>query len=367
MSEKDTTERCFSSPLEMIMRRRIEERLARAQGLVQEGLPAHVEEIQELLRDALDRVAACEVAQLVGAAAETEDNEPCVLAPCALSNGFGKPVTEFLLIPFGDVEVERPLSGASFAFTRPQADAAVNWFAKLNRKLAIDYEHQSFDRFNGREDGLRPAAGWIGGLEVREDGLWAIEIVWTDRAASLLCSGEYRYFSPVIFWADETHTEFAGLGPVALTNDPAMHGVRPLAAGRALGSDADAEVVGDETRNDSLCDSEDHAALEALVAARGRIEALETQLRMQKADGFVERGMRQGKILDSNSMDWRADYLRDAELTEARLRRAPVLVPQGRILSRDARGRVRETTQQIKPDEQTSAFIADLAAYERAS
>ena len=51
----------------------------------------------------------------------------------------------------------------------------------MGRKLAIDYEQQSFDRFNTRPDGLRPAAAWIGGLEIRDNGLWAI---WgMDRAS----------------------------------------------------------------------------------------------------------------------------------------------------------------------------------------
>src|SRR5262249_51765447 len=139
-------------------------------------------------------------------------------------------VGEFLLIPFGDVQVERPLAGGDFVFTREHAAAAVAWFESIGRKLAIDYEHQSFALHNTRPDGLRPAAGWIGGLQIRGDGLWAADVTWTDRARELLAGGEYRYFSPVIFWADEDYASLAALGPVALTNDPAMHGVQPLAA-----------------------------------------------------------------------------------------------------------------------------------------
>src|ERR1051326_6347072 len=67
------------------------------------------------------------------------------------------PATELLLIPFGSVEVDRALSGRSFEFTPAHAQSAKKWFDALGRKLAIDYEHQSFDRFNTRPDGLKPA------------------------------------------------------------------------------------------------------------------------------------------------------------------------------------------------------------------
>src|SRR5690606_10386889 len=107
-----------------------------------------------------------------------------------LSSAQGDPVAAFLLIPFGVVQVERPSAGGDFVFTRRHAESAKRWFDAIGRKLAIDYEHQSFDQFNTRADGLRPAAGWIGGLEVREDGLWATNVTWTERARELLRSGE---------------------------------------------------------------------------------------------------------------------------------------------------------------------------------
>ncbi|MCK4342419.1 MAG: hypothetical protein KAY37_11930 [Phycisphaerae bacterium] len=139
----------------------------------------------------------------------------------------GLPVAEVLLIPFGHVEVDRPMSGEPFVFTRRQA---VQWFTLMGRKLAIDYEHQSLA--DNRNDGLKPAAGWIGRLEVRGDGLWACEIEWTERATGLLSRGEYRYFSPVIYWAGNYGGDVGSLGPVALTNDPAMRRVPALAASR---------------------------------------------------------------------------------------------------------------------------------------
>lgn len=268
-----------------------------------------------------------------------------------------EPVREFLLIPFGEIRVDRPIAGRSFFFARDHAESAVAWFESLGRKLAIDYEHQSLEKPRGRADGLRPAAGWIGRLEIREDGLWAAEVEWTDRARELIASGEYRYFSPVIYWADEEYRTLRALGPVALTNDPAMLGVPPLAAAR---SDAPA------TRCAARAFCTDRAAetqtTESLIAARREIEVLRKRLLAQEADAFVERGMRLGKITDANSMDWRADYLRDAREAEERLSRAPVTHPPGRWLTPapDAR-----TTAAVR-EGWWGADAADWEAFERA-
>jgi hypothetical protein len=81
--------------------------------------------------------------------------------------------------------------------------------------------------------------------------------------------------------------------------------------------------------------------------------------------------MRLGKILDSTSMDWREDYLRDPERTATRLERAPVLLPPGRLIKLDARGRVvpglanplKRTTE---APEHGLVEADDLAAYDQA-
>lgn len=336
----------------------------------------------------------------------------------------GQPVEEFLLVPFGHVRVDRALSGADFVFQRRHAESALRWFERMGRKLAIDYEHQTFDRFNTRPDGLRPAAGWIGRLEIRDDGLWACDVAWTERAKELLRTGEYQYFSPVIYWTDEDYTDVAALGPVALTNDPAMQGARPLVAAREEGLPVaadDRQVVdpgaadraaashpavdfvaageatacsradeyddkntlaadptldtappesasspADSSETDSTGPANESAAAARRAALRRgdgsgepatddddtrvavlraeidvlheEIEMLQRQLRAQEADAFVERGMRLGKIIDATSMDWRADYQRNPAETEARLARAPVLLPPGRFIARDFAG-----------------------------
>jgi len=326
-----------------VAREHILERLREATRLAEGELPQGGERLRRLLEETLAQTEAWLLTRACDAAAGESRREArlaCALLGCA----GGAPVREFLLIPFGEVQVERPLAGGSFVFTRRHAESARRWFERMGRKLAIDYEHQSFDPLNRRADGLRPAAGWIGRLEVRDDGLWACDVSWTERAAELLRSGEYRYFSPVIFWTDEDHSDVAALGPVALTNDPAMRGVQPLAARRCSAPQAGpagrAEAA-DGAAERQECEVEEAARLRAeLEAASQEIALLRKQLRAQEADGFVERGLRLGKIVDSTSMDWREDYLRDPEQAESRLQRAPVLLPPGRLLPLDGRGQI---------------------------
>jgi len=319
-----------------VARDQIAARLRIALRLAEHGLPDEHERFEELLAQSAAHLSAWRAARpatTVGAQ----------LAPTRFVGAAAEPVGAFLLIPFGDVRVERPLAGADFVFERSHAEAAIAWFERIGRKLAIDYEHQSIDRFNTRPDGLRPAAGWIGGLEVRDDGLWATDVTWTPRAVELLRSGEYRYFSPVIYWTDRDCTALAALGPVALTNDPAMHNVPALAAGRA-----DSDDGGDDAPH-----------LRArLDAAEGTIAQLRRQIELGQADAFVERGLRLGKISDATSLDWRDDYLRQPQAAEARLRRAPVILPQGRELEDASAGARREGDAAVDG--------ADLDAFERA-
>ena len=342
------------------------DRLKEALRLAERGLPNNLPRFRELLEEASDQTDAWVLTRTAGQEAQSE-RPVSRIGYSMLSRPGGEPLDEFLLIPFGNVQIERATAGANFVFENKHAESARRWFEQMGRKLAIDYEHQSFDRYNTRPDGLRPAAGWIGRIEVREDGLWACDVTWTDHAKELLRSGEYRYFSPVVYWTDEDYTDVAALGPVALTNDPAMRGVRPLAASRREPDDA-------SVMENEAAQAEPDTVLQAEIAAlNDEIELLQTQLAAQEADTFVEGGIRLGKIVDSTSMDWREDYLRDPERTQARLQRAPVLLPPGRVIKLDARGEVvRGGTVErgLKPGEDMAGPGAveaeDLEAYERA-
>ena len=355
--------------LDAVATQHILERLKEAAAIAERELPAGIERFCDLLAEATAQAEAW----LLARDAAPGDQPAGRLESCMFARSDGQPVDEFLLIPFGEVKVERPMSGGNFVFTPAHAESITSWFERIGRKLAIDYEHQSFDRYNTRTDGLRPAAGWIGRLEIRDDGLWACGVTWTERARQLLASGEYRYFSPVVYWTDEDYSDVAALGPVALTNDPAMRGVQPLAATRRASNAAPISDEADDDVTNDADDAETATILRAEIdALNDEVALLQRQLVAQEADAFVERGMRLGKIVDSTSMDWREDYLRDAEGTVARLERAPLLLPPGRVIQIAGRNEVATGAapggSKINQRNQAGGGVdaEDLAAYDRA-
>lgn len=98
------------------------------------------------------------------------------------------------------------------------------------RKLvAIDYDHQiDHAAKNGQP---APAAGWIKGLQARQDGIWGL-VEWTERATAALTSREYRYLSPVF-----THTpdgKIISLLRASLTNNPNLELTALASAGGTM-------------------------------------------------------------------------------------------------------------------------------------
>ncbi|XWJ89582.1 phage protease [Phytobacter ursingii] len=86
----------------------------------------------------------------------------------------------------------------------------------------IDYEHQTL---RSAKNGLpAPASGWFGKLEWREgEGLFAVDVEWTDAAAAAIAAGEYRFISPVFLY--DTEGRVTTLINAALTNTPALDGM----------------------------------------------------------------------------------------------------------------------------------------------
>ncbi|UZX16551.1 phage protease [Thermus sp. PS18] len=132
----------------------------------------------------------------------------------------GEPPREFRIWPYGEIETTK----GTFLFTREDAERVYQRWLDYGNRLSIDYEHQTFHPVT---NGPVPAAGWFS-LEVREDGLWAVEVEWTSRAAELLRNREYRYFSPT-FHVDE-EGRIVELINLALTNLPATKRMEPLVA-----------------------------------------------------------------------------------------------------------------------------------------
>lgn len=141
-----------------------------------------------------------------------------------------EPAREIRIFKFGDNATTK----GTFKLTKEGAQKIVASFAAYGNDLAIDYEHQTFEPAG---NGPVPAAGWIrqGGLEVREDGLWA-KVDWTERATELIKAKEYRYFSPT-FSYDTKSGEILELQPIALVNYPATVDQDPLIAASARASE----------------------------------------------------------------------------------------------------------------------------------
>jgi hypothetical protein len=93
--------------------------------------------------------------------------------------------------------------------------------------LLIDFDHFSLDVGSKSE-----AAGWITGLEARNNGLWA-QIRWSDTGEAAVRGGRYRFLSPVWSRADcvdlgENQVRPVRLLNAAVTNDPNLKGLVPL-------------------------------------------------------------------------------------------------------------------------------------------
>jgi phage I-like protein len=131
-------------------------------------------------------------------------------------------------------------NGALQVIDAEACDAMLGTFNEEARQpnfpgLLVDFDHFSHDPAQPTT-----AAGWIGGLEHRDDGLYA-QIRWSDLGHQALTGGRYRLASPVWNRADcdqwtapasdgrdVVHLRPRRLDRLALTNDPNLPGLAPL-------------------------------------------------------------------------------------------------------------------------------------------
>ena len=97
----------------------------------------------------------------------------------------------------------------------------LSFYSRRKIDLYFDYNHLSLEP-KTVEDGV--SAGWYK-LEKRQDGLWATDIDWTDRARNYIESKEFRYYSPVIQVRNDKPVRLVNC---ALTNLPATDNIIPL-------------------------------------------------------------------------------------------------------------------------------------------
>ncbi|MCF2910793.1 phage protease [Pseudoalteromonas sp. DL2-H2.2] len=97
----------------------------------------------------------------------------------------------------------------------------------------FDYEHQTLKTEDNGQPA--PASGWFTAtaLEyVPGEGLYALDVQWTKRAADMLKGDEYRYVSPVFHYNKQTGRPVK-LRHFALTNEPAVDGMDKVIALKA--------------------------------------------------------------------------------------------------------------------------------------
>ncbi len=233
------------------------------------------------------------------------------------------------------------------------------------RTMVIDYEHQTdLAEKNGQP---APAAGWIKELAVRTDGIWG-RVEWTDKAAGMIRSREYRYLSPTFTCSKAAPHRVGVILRAALTNDPAleltalattqngdpeMEFLKALAKALGLGEDATEEQVlaalksqneaiaaqtalataiktalgldekADETaiaeavkglkdsvataKSDKTPDPAKFVPVEQVAALSEEIAQLKTQVGEDKAAAAVEDAMKSGKLPPALK-DWGLAY-----------------------------------------------------------
>jgi phage I-like protein len=145
----------------------------------------------------------------------------------ALAMGDGQertPPKEMRIFPMGMIDTAK----GPFIFDEEAAKMCMAAYSDQGNELFFDYDHRSLSEMGPPDSGK--AAGWFL-LELRADGLWAVNIRWTPAAAAGLSAGEWRYFSPA-FLVDDNR-RICALINVALTNNPATKNMTPLVAASA--------------------------------------------------------------------------------------------------------------------------------------
>jgi phage I-like protein len=141
----------------------------------------------------------------------------------ALSLSINTTTNEIQLFPAGEFAGvdgrPKDVEGGKWILTAALAADLVAQVAATKTPFVIDYEHQTLHSAkNGKP---APASGWFSQVEWREgEGLFAVGVEWTERAAAMVKAKEYRFISPVFRY--NRRGEVRQLLHAALTNTPAL-------------------------------------------------------------------------------------------------------------------------------------------------
>ena len=109
-----------------------------------------------------------------------------------------------------------------FILTRESAHAVISDYTAQGHALTWDYDHATFTSADPQH---RVAAGSCR-LGLKADGLYAIDIEWTDDARRDIQAGKWVFCSPAIVFDAQRRVRM--VRNIALTNLPATHGAAPL-------------------------------------------------------------------------------------------------------------------------------------------
>ena len=141
---------------------------------------------------------------------------------------------ELQLMPAGVFHARdgRPTDAPGWKIDAALAQILINAANARDTPYAIDYDHQTLRaKDNGKP---APAAGWFKSLEWREGvGLFAVDVEWTEGAAGMIESNEYKFISPVIGY-DKATGAVTALHMAAITNTPAIDGMDEVLLTAAL-------------------------------------------------------------------------------------------------------------------------------------
>lgn len=152
-----------------------------------------------------------------------------VIALAATTTPERTPPTEFRIFRAG----ENVSTKGTVVFDEESARSVMAEFDAHGIDIPIDWEHAMLrDDVPVRD---QRAAGWLG-LEVRSGELWAVNVRWTDEAASALRAGEWRFISPA-FVANKDTGRISQLINVAICNLPATRQLDALVAAKRLDID----------------------------------------------------------------------------------------------------------------------------------
>ncbi len=243
---------------------------------------------------------------------------------------------ELLVAPWGEVASTQ----GSFVLDEAAAELVLGAFARHGTELPIDYEHQSLGGAYASPTGQAPAPGCSRRLwalrpgEGKPAGLYA-EVGWTEAGRAKVAAGEYRYLSPVVL-VRKVDRRVVALHSAALTNKPAIVGLRPIAHREAAAVEQDV-MVGDESAEavpvrlrEVLALGEDVAVGAVMTAAAERLAALSEELARRDARERVAAAVQAGKVAPVQRAWAEALALKDAAMFEAWAASAPRVMVLGR-------------------------------------